>query len=113
LSVSRLVVRPVKADAGCAHLQLVGAQERRQGFRDALERRACLAVVGLAGLLLPLDLFPAVNDLLGGLYHRWVFGWFAETGGMAADQLVGQGLQHDLDGDGLPLAPDLGVTNAL
>src|SRR3989449_2892614 len=113
LVVPRLVVRPVEADAGCPHLQLVGAEGGRQGFRDAVERGACLAVVGLPGLLLPLDLFPAVDDLLGGLYDRRVVSRFAEHMGVAADELLSQGLQHVFDGEGLPLAPDLGVKEYL
>src|SRR3989442_5169786 len=113
LVIPRLVVRPVEADAGCPHLQLVGAQERRQGFPDAVERRAYLAVVGLPGLLLPLDLFPAVDDLLGGLYNRRGVSSFAEHMRVAADELLSQGLQHVLDSEGLPLTPDLGVKEYL
>src|SRR5437899_11581851 len=33
--------------------------------------------------------------------------------GVAADELLSQGLQHVLDSEGLPLAPDLGVKEYL
>jgi len=80
-------VRPVEADGRHTCADLVGPQQRGQGFRHAAEQRSFRAGVGLFACL---DLLPLLEDLGGraDLVGR------AEDVRMASNQLLADGLQR-------------------